>query len=195
MTWRRALLRSLPAVFTLIVLGIGHPSSKPAAAPAPVAVFVLRHAEKNSDDPRDPTLSEAGNQRAGALLQLLQHGTVTHFFATEYRRTQSTLEPLAGSMEKRIEIVPAVETAQLIGRLRSLPAGSVAVVAGHSNTVPAIVEGLGGTLQDVDRTQRGPLLREHEYDRLFLVTLPAGDRDGKTATVTEMRLPPKPWSR
>ncbi|MFN0008432.1 MAG: SixA phosphatase family protein [Planctomycetota bacterium] len=152
------------------------PSPDPAGAAGFATAILLRHAEKETgSDPaappsRDPALSQAGQERALALSKLLSRAGATHLFATEYRRTRETLVPLAGALSLEIEAVPAAELARLVERLRSLPAGSVAVVAGHSNTVPAIAQALGGRMEDVVDTPKGPMLRDDEYDRLVVLT-------------------------
>ena len=76
-------------------------------------------------------------------------------------------------------MVPAGEMPDLIDALRNLPDGSVAVVAGHSNTVPQIVARLGGEVRDL--TRRG-FIEDSTYDRLFVVTLPVDD-DTATQTI------------
>jgi hypothetical protein len=57
-------------------------------------------------------------------------------------------------------VVPGRETANLIGLLKSAPADGVAVIAGHSNTVPAIIKALGGPELTI---------AENEYDNLFII--------------------------
>ncbi len=140
-------------------------------APLPVTVFLLRHAETAADTrtDRDPGLSEAGEARAAAVARLLGSAGVTHLFGTEYRRTRETLGPLAAAVEREVETVGAAEGEALLAELRGLPPGSVAVVAGHSNTVPALVEALGGA--PVGGLERGALAHD-QHDRLFLVVLP-----------------------
>ena len=49
----------------------------------PIQVFVVRHAEKNTDDERDPTLGDSGRDRARELARVLRRSGVTHLFATE----------------------------------------------------------------------------------------------------------------
>ncbi len=74
----------------------------------------------------------------------------------------------------------------MLATLRALPPGTVAVVAGHSNTVPALVEGLGGEIDGlVDTPPYGEILGDDEYDRLFMVTLPAGK--GTAVKAVELR--------
>jgi phosphohistidine phosphatase SixA len=144
------------------------PAPAQAAAPSTL-VFVLRHAEKALDDPRDPSLSPAGEARAQALAALLRRAGVTHFYASEYRRTRSTLAPLAAAAGRELVILPANDLPALQSAIRALPAGSVVVVAGHSNTVPAIVAALGGASERLVDSPAGPALPDDAYDRLYLV--------------------------
>ena len=159
-----ALFLALPAIWTLL------PAQEPVRArPEPRTVFVLRHAEKDPQgDGRDPRLAEKGQARARSLARLLEHARPEHLFASEYQRTQLTLQPLADKLGRKLEALPAKATAELAQRLRALPAGSVSVVAGHSNTVPGLIQALGGR---VERLQQGQL-GEDEFDRLFVLTLP-----------------------
>lgn len=159
-------------------------AQQPALPPPPAhgsTVLVLRHAEKDPQgDPKDPGLSEAGRARAQALARLVGPAKPTHLFASEYQRAQRTLEPLAQALGLKVEVVPAGKGAELAQRLRGLPEGSVSVVAGHSNTVPALVEALGGKLE---RLEKGNLA-ETEYGRLFVLTLPPAGSQGSLATNT-----------
>ena len=81
-------------------------SSSRISAPAPLVgqaptatgattVIVVRHAEKATDDPRDPSLDAAGRLRAQALAAALEDAGVTALYATQYKRTRATVEPLA----------------------------------------------------------------------------------------------------
>ena len=119
------------------------------ATTAPVAVpqeFVLvRHAEKASDDPRDPTLSDAGRARAQRLADSFAGRELFAVYATDYRRTRDTAGPTARAHALAVTVydakLPAAEfAAQLRGKH---PLGTVLVV-GHSNTVPAIAAALCG---------------------------------------------------
>jgi phosphohistidine phosphatase SixA len=126
-------------------------------------VFVLvRHAEKGAEPANDPPLSEAGAARAERLAQMLRHSGVTQLIATEFVRTQATLAPLASAVGRPVTTVSARDAKGLLSALDSLPRGSLAVVAGHSNTVPALVERLSGG-------RAKPSIDESEYDKLFFV--------------------------
>jgi phosphohistidine phosphatase SixA len=176
---KQPILLALLALLALLVPALladspPPPSEEPAK---PVTVILLRHAEKEvtAADDRDPALSEVGVERAEALSLLFVKAGVTHLFSSQFRRTKSTLEPLAGALGLDVEVIDARNARRQIAILRALPPGSVAVVAGHSNTVPAFVAALGGELRDLADTPHGKCLGEDEYDRVFLVTLPVGE--------------------
>ena len=149
-------------------------------AQQPTLVFVVRHAEKAKDDPRDPSLSEAGHRRAEDLAQLLSAARVTHLFSSQFRRTRQTLAPLAQQQELEVQVISAHDPDKQKEALLGLPPGSVAVVAGHSDTVPAMVQSLGGNLNGLLHTEDGDMLHDYEYNRLFLVILSAGDHGLRT---------------
>lgn len=163
-------------------------------AELPVTIFLVRHAETegSTNTERDPALSEAGERRAGELARLLGHAPVTHLYCTEFRRTRATLEPLAAQLELDPAEIAAAGADEQGAALRALPPGSVAVVVGHSNTVPGLVRLLGGEAHDlVDHPRFGGMLRHHEHDRVFVVTRPA-EEDGAVQTIELRYGPPNP---
>jgi len=145
------------------------PASRPKRT-KPVTVFLLRHAEAGDrSKTNDPALTAGGEQRAKAFARLLGSAGVTHLFASEYKRAQLTLAPLATSTKLELKVVSATKREEQLAALRSLPAGAIAVVAGHSNTVPQLVAGLGGRVTELSR--RG-FIAHDVFDRLFMVALP-----------------------
>ncbi len=150
----------------------------------PRTIVVVRHAEKGADDLRDPSLSAEGLQRAEALARLLGHSGVTHLFATEFKRTQQTLEPLASSSGAAIRTVSARDPAALFTVLEDLPRGSLAVVAGHTNTVPGLVARLAPDSDLVRKRAEALALAETDYDRVYVITQWAPQ---KGASLLELR--------
>jgi broad specificity phosphatase PhoE len=160
------MIRHLLAALTLI---LSAPLARAAAQSpaAPVTVFVVRHAEKGPENP-DPSLTAEGRTRAEALARVLGDSRISASFASEFKRTQETLAPLAAAGNLTIQIIPAVAMDSLVRQLRALPPGGRAVVASHSNLVHLIVEKLSG----VKLTP----LTEADYDRLVVVTVWADGR-------------------
>lgn len=137
-----------------------------AQDPAPLypkTIILVRHAEKSTEPADDPALSEAGLARAAALATTLGNSGITHLFASEFERTQATLRPLAKATGVAVTTAKAADRRGLTTTIDNLPAGAVVVVAGHSNTVPALLAAMTGGKQRIAMT-------EAEYDRLFVVT-------------------------
>jgi phosphohistidine phosphatase SixA len=144
----------------------------------PVTVFFVRHAETAASTRTggDPDLSAQGRERADGLARLFSKAGVTHLYASQAMRTQQTLAPLAKALGLEVEVIPAQQGERQVQAVKSLPAGSVAVVAGHSNTVPQMVEALGGEIADLVESDRwGHMFEDDSYDRALLVTLPVGE--------------------
>jgi broad specificity phosphatase PhoE len=137
-----------------------------AAAPASAqrAIFVVRHAERadaGMQATTDPVLSAAGAARAERLATMLASAGVTALYATEFKRTVQTLQPLAGRLGLAVAQVPAKDVAGLVARVRASQPTDVVVIAGHSNTLPDILKALG----DPDPVTIG----DDEYGSLFVV--------------------------
>lgn len=143
-------------------------------APVSVAgttVVLVRHAEKSTDDPRDPSLSAIGEQRARDLSAVLKDAGVTDVYVTQYKRTRQTADPLAQAsgisiLERPIDATNSATYAQdLAHEILTRSAGKSVLVVGHSNTVPDIVKALSGSAV--------PPLTDAEYDHIYIVTIPA----------------------
>ena len=146
--------------------GAGHADQDPArdSSAGHTTIFIVRHAEKSTDGD-NPPLSAAGQARARTLATMLRDSGVKHIFATELVRTRETAAPVAKGLRLATKALPARDVDGLVAELRRLPAGAVALVVHHSNTIPGIIGKLGGP----------PVapLREQDYDRLFVVTFGA----------------------
>ncbi len=149
----------------------------------PRTIVVVRHAEKSNDNPTDPSLSDAGVLRALELAKLFGSAKVTHLFASEFQRTQQTLAPLSKAAGVDVQVVPARDPKALLSALENLPRNSLAVVAGHSNTVPALVAALAPSAPLV-KDAKALALTEADYDRLYVITQ---WESGKGATALELR--------
>lgn len=143
---------------------------------SPVTTVVLvRHAEKSATPPDNPALSPEGQKRAQALARLLAGASIKALYATEFARTQQTVQPLASELGLGVTQIKANDADALVTDILSNHRGETVLVAGHSNTVPVIIEKLRGA--------NVPQIADTEYDRLFVVTV---YRFGK-AKVLELR--------
>jgi len=113
-----------------------------AANAAPV-IFIVRHAEKTRAGGNDPDLSLEGRKRADALAHILKDSQITAIFVTEFKRTQKTAAPTAKASHVSPTVVPANDIRALVEKLRAL--NSDALVVGHGNTIPDLLQALGVT--------------------------------------------------
>jgi len=136
-------------------------------------VILIRHAEKVID-PNNPDvdLSPAGQARAQELARIFGDAGINAIYATQFKRTQQTVKPLADRLGLPANQVNSKNTADLVGQIQSQHAGQVVFVAGHNNTVPEIIAALGGPTF--------PIIPETEFDNLYIVTI---YRTGKAKVV------------
>lgn len=161
--------RSLALLLTAVVALAGCTTprrDKPADA---LTFVVVRHAEKATDDPEDPRLSDLGRERARRLATLLADAPIVAIYATEFKRTRETAQPTADAHHVPISAYfsrrPAGESAA--HWRRDHDRGTVLIV-GHSNTVPDLVAALSG--------QPATPMPETEYDRVTRIRF---DADGR----------------
>lgn len=129
----------------------------------PQTIFLVRHAERadaGGVPQSDPDLSDAGRTRAAALAQTLRDAKISAIYVTEYRRTKETAKPLTDKLGIHPIVVPAKGTEELVAKLKSSEGN--ALVVGHSNTLPEIMQALG--------ISSPPAIGEGDYDDLFLLT-------------------------
>jgi broad specificity phosphatase PhoE len=144
-------------MLTLLLLGAA------PAAERRQTVHVMRHLD-TPKGARDPELTEQGRRRAEALSRWFRGKRLRAIYVTDFRRTRQTVAPLAARLKMTPKLYDPRYTPALIERVRR-ERGAVLVV-GHSNTVPDIVEGLGGA--------RPAPLAHPDFGDLWTV------RDGKT---------------
>jgi broad specificity phosphatase PhoE len=162
----RSTFMHLRLMFVPALLGLlaGALSSADALAAPTLQVVVVRHAEKSAEPAADPGLSEQGKRRALALAAALRHAGIRRIVVSGYARTGETAAPLAALLD----IVPLVADtgsdidAHVRGVVESVRGATGPVlVVGHSNTVPAIIQGLGGP-------EVAPIA-EDEFNRLYVL--------------------------
>ena len=140
----------------------GHISAAPET---PLTVILVRHAEKAVVPPenKDPDLSSVGLARAEQLKKMFGDAGITAIYVTQFKRTQQTAKPLAEKLSLTVTQVEAKNTADLLKQIRAQNAGQVIFIAGHNNTVPEIIAGLGGPKLQI--------IPETDYDNLFILTV------------------------
>ena len=88
---------------------------------------------------------------------------ITAIYATQYKRTQQTVKPMADKLRLPLIKVEAKETPELVKQIRARGAGQTIFIAGHNNSVPEIIAAMGGP--------QLPIIPETEYDNLYILTV------------------------
>jgi broad specificity phosphatase PhoE len=130
----------------------------------PTVVLIIRHAEKASVPGNNQPLSPAGRERAQTLVHVAGEAGVGTIYATQFLRTQQTVQPLASHLGIPITLVNAADVDGLINKLWRDQQGRVVLIAGHDTTVPQIIEKLGGG--------RIAPIAPDKFDNLFIVIIP-----------------------
>lgn len=127
-------------------------------------VILVRHAEKNIEPNNpDPDLSAVGQARSQELARILSAAGVNAIYATNFKRTQQTVQPIASQLGISPTIIDAKNTSELTHRIVTANRGQTVLVSGHSNTVSSIINALGGGSM--------PDIPDNEYDNLYVVTI------------------------
>lgn len=160
-------------IIICFLLLVGHQTVN---AQKTLKVYVVRHAEKLTGDPKekDPELSPEGSERAQALAKELKGQKIDSIFATNYKRTKLTGFPLADKIGISVKTYNPDQIKALAAQLIENAKGKNILVVGHSNTVLEIIEAFGG---------EKPVkpLTDDDYDYLFTVTVKGKKTEVKTS--------------
>jgi len=145
----RPIRRLLPLVLACIAAA---PLQRVAAQQQqPTVVILVRHAEKDRTDPaaRDPALTAQGERRARDLARTVRRRHVNAVITTQLQRTILTGRPTAEAFHVAPEVYQATGDGKATGAamaqmIRARHMGKTVLVVGHSNTVAATIEALGG---------------------------------------------------
>jgi 2,3-bisphosphoglycerate-dependent phosphoglycerate mutase len=139
-------------------------------------VILVRHAEKKLEPENpDPDLTPAGVARAQEIARVFADSGINAIYATQYKRTQQTVKPLADRIHVPVTLLDSKQTDELVSQIQTTHRGQTVFISGHSNSVPAIFSALSN--------ERFPEIPDNEYDNLFIVTI---YRFGK-AKVTKLK--------
>ena len=144
---------------------------------ATTTIIFVRHAEKALDGSDDPSLSPAGQRRAAELTRQMVDADVVAgvdaLYATEYRRTRETIEPLAKILDLDINEYDSGDTEQVLETILKRHKGKIILVVGHSDTIPQLIANLGAS-------KIVPPIADEEHDNIYLISIPWF---GKTKTI------------
>ena len=133
-------------------------------------VVLIRHAEKQLGAIDDAPLTPQGELRAARLAQMFgdanAFGRVQRIYVSDTRRSQQT----AAGLAQRLNLKPVVvdgksSSSEFARRVLRENRGGLAIIVGHSNTVPQLVAALSDA-NDV------PAIEDQEFDTMYVVTVP-----------------------
>lgn len=122
------------------------------------SIYLVRHAEKLAES-KNPALTRCGKARAELLASLLSKTHITAIYSTSYQRTMQTARPLANLQKMAIKNYNPKYLEQFALQLKQKREN--ALVVGHSNTTPMLVELLA--------KEKVAPLTEHDYQYLYQV--------------------------
>jgi broad specificity phosphatase PhoE len=127
-------------------------------------VILVRHAEKKIEPANpDPDLTPEGVERAQEIAREFGGAGINAIYATQYKRTQETVKPLSDRTGVPVTVLDSNQTNELLKRIQTTHRGQTIFIAGHNNTVPAMVSELSG--------ETYPTIPDTEYDNLYIVTI------------------------
>ncbi|NQZ77007.1 MAG: histidine phosphatase family protein [Ekhidna sp.] len=111
-----------------------------------LTTFILvRHSEKAKDGTQNPPLNEAGTIRSSNLAEMLSNQPVAALYATPFKRTIETLQPIAEIQDLEVQSYEPHATEEWLKSLIQKHMGGTVVIAGHSNTIPGLANSLIGS--------------------------------------------------
>ena len=125
-------------------------------------LYIVRHAEKSTNPPKDPDLTAEGRERAENLTELLKNKKIKAVYSTDTRRTRQTAEPF--SLQEGLVIQSYKNDTLQKFLYNILDAEQNALIVGHSNTVIRM-------LTELDLKPSVKEIPDNDYDNLFIVTL------------------------
>lgn len=144
---------------------------------ATTTIIFVRHAEKAAVPADDPPLTPAGLRRVAELTRQLAYADVIQgidaIYATPFRRTVETAQPLAEALDLPITSYDPNDNEAVLADILAKHKGKIILVVGHSNTIPGLIADLGAS-------KRVPPIAENEYDNIYVVSIPWF---GKTKTI------------
>ena len=137
-------------------------SQKKASSEIITRVIIVRHAEKDNNENKNPSLTEIGKARAERLNALLNEFKIDALYSTPYSRTTETLQPIAKARNLEIKSYNPNEKNFALNLLNN-EKGKTIIVAGHSNTCPILANILMNESKYSD-------MDESDYGKIWIIT-------------------------
>lgn len=149
------------SLLALALIAIFTSSCKQAVIQPIKTIFLVRHAEKESDGTTDPMLTLEGQKRAELLAKMLADVGVSKIYSSNYNRTKSTAEPLSKLLGVEIVIYDPKKQAELLKTIGESTDSAILIV-GHSNSIPQLCNLFLAK-------EAYQALDESQYDHIFVI--------------------------
>ena len=130
--------------------------------------YFIRHAEKDRSSPknRNPKLSKKGQLRALNWAYFFREIPLVAIYSTNYTRTITTAEPVAG--DKNLPIIIYSPKEVDIKSFKKKNHGKLVLIVGHSNTTPEFVNAILGF-------EKFNKIKDNDNSSLFIIKEIKGD--------------------
>lgn len=125
--------------------------------------YFVRHAEKDSFNPKDPALTIDGVMRSVDLSKWFKDISVDTVLSSDTKRTMETAKPLSEDQQLTVGIYDPVKYEENVNSWLEMEADTI-VVIGHSNTILKQIEAFGAKPE-----KEG--IGENEYDKIYQLSL------------------------
>jgi broad specificity phosphatase PhoE len=136
---------------------------------ATTTVVFVRYAETLGPDSENPGLSPAGQQRARELARTVSNidvvAGIDAIFATQFRSTQETAEPLKEDLQILVQVVDSNNVRGLSDMILKEYKGKIVLVITDSEAIPKLIRRFQGS-------KRLAPIAAQEHDNLYLVSIP-----------------------
>lgn len=165
-------MKKIACLLIIIFTTLPAYSQENSPAEGETTLIFVRHAEKQDDGTRDPSLNEKGAQRALELSKLISTNyDLKAIYSTGYKRTKETALPVSELLDLPVNEYQLSDPDSLVKAIIELHRGEQVLIVGHSNTTPLLANiALGErTFEQLD---------ESVYDNIFEVRI---DETGKVS--------------
>jgi hypothetical protein len=132
-------------------------------------VVFVRYADVAPGDDSNPGLSRAGHDRAEELVRIIGDinvvSSVDAIFATQFRNTQETAEPLAKLLQMPVQVIDADNVRGLTDLILQEYKGKIVLVITNRKALPQLIQRFHGS-------KNLPEIGDSEFDNLFIVNIP-----------------------
>lgn len=122
-------------------------------------IYIVRHAEKDTIQKNNPSLTLLGLERAQDLSKLLKDKPISNIYSTNFLRTISTAQPTANEHQLTITLYDSIPQ---LNALLSFQKNKSVLIVGHSNTIIPIAVSMG--THPVKKE-----IEDQDYDNLFII--------------------------